>query len=75
MSQDKNPEELIKSIEQFMFPRMSKEALERYGRVKGVFPEVAAGALALAMRDIKLNKYQRLLDAQFKALLKHIQRQ
>jgi len=70
---NKNIQEQIEKLETFMFKRMSKEAMERYGRVKAIHLDAALHALIAAMQEIKEGKYQRLLDHRLKALLRQAQ--
>jgi len=64
--------EQIDAVEQFMFAHMSKEAVERYGRIKAFDVDRALSALLLGMQDVKAGKYQRLLDQQLKTLLQRV---
>lgn len=73
--QKKNEEQLaqqIASLEQRIAGRMSKEAWERYRRVKLAHPHIAYQALALLTNTVQQSSEILITDEKLKNLLKKI---
>ena len=68
------PEEEREKIEQIVQRKMTREALERYGRVRLTHPDVADQALAIIAQTIMKNNTQLIDDTTLRRLLMKIKR-
>ena len=62
----------VAQLEKQVKQKMTKEALERYGRVKMAHPDRAMQALALMAHSVEHNKTQRIDDTTLRRLLKKV---
>lgn len=59
-------------LEQFIRPKMTNEAWERYQRVKMAHPQVSREALAIMAQSVKNNKSKMIDDLTVRSLLSKI---
>lgn len=59
----------LNAMEGFVKPKLSKEALQRYGNIKAAHPDKAAQLLVVLTRLLQTGKVASLNDEQLKSIL------
>jgi DNA-binding TFAR19-related protein (PDSD5 family) len=62
----------IQELEQFVKPRLTKEALERYGNIRAAYPDKSVQLLVVLSQAIQREGIEQIDDAQLKELLKRM---
>ena len=62
----------VESLENLVKPKLTKEALQRYGNLKSAHPEKAVQLLVIIAQAIQQSNIAQITDAQLKELLMKI---